>query len=95
MMDGVLKFEMRFIEGEKLIADRNFKSLMENGCGYTRMQYVRVWGMKHPIEMLRWMLELYEELEEFEKCATLKKIMDLPENFTILSTYEIPDSYQL
>jgi hypothetical protein len=94
MYDWV-KSEVRLIEAEKIIADKNYESLLSCGTGYTDMLYVKAWGMKHPIEMLKWMLELYEELEEYEKCARLKRIMDHPDNQEILNTYEIPSVRQM
>lgn len=57
------------------LANENYNTLVKNGVDIHEMKY-RGMSLEPLVNTLNDMLEIFVELEEYEKCSTIKKILD-------------------
>ena len=57
------------------LANENYNMIIENGIDFEAMEYRGI-SAAPLIKTLNDMLEIFIELEEYEKCSEIKKILD-------------------
>jgi hypothetical protein len=57
------------------LANENYNSIIEHGIDFDIMKSQRM-DVNRAISTLTHMINIFEELEEYEKCANIKQIID-------------------
>jgi hypothetical protein len=76
-IDTIIKeaeMEEKMYELKVKLANENYDMIVKNGIDFDLMEYRGI-DIKQSIKTLNEMLELFEELEEYEKCANISKIL--------------------